>query len=191
MDVGIGVLMSSVRSNFRERHLASPETTVIRQHPFRIYFIIWNNIMTPVVVVVPQSLLHIFDATAWMHWHRVEATIAHYLTTFFAVMTTSVAIEVFFASHACSQCSEPFCLLTVADDEDAFSAFPVPVAAAKYQAVPLLRLTPVHDDACIVSFQLATPEPRMVKVIPRPNSVTIVIEYQVCFLTHNAVALGP
>ena len=126
-----------------------------------------------------------------MHRHRVEATIAHYLTTFFAVMTTFVAIEVVVASHASSQCSEPFCLLTVADDEDAFSAFPVSVATANDQVVPLVRLTPVHDDACIVSFQLATPEPRMVKVIPRPNFVTIVIEYQVCFLTLNAVALGP
>ena len=191
MDVGIGILMGSVGNDFRERHLASREATVICQHPFCIFFIFWNNPMTPVVEVVLQSLHHISDATAGMHWHRVEATIAHYLTTFFAVMTTSVAIDFVVAGHASSQGSVPFRFPAIADDEDAFSAFPVSVATAKNQVVPLVRLTPVHDDAGIVSFQLATPEPRMVKVIPRPNSVTIVIEYQVCFLTLNAVALGP
>ena len=126
-----------------------------------------------------------------MHWHRVEATIAHYLTTFFAVMTTSVAIDFVVAGHASSQGSVPFRFPAIADDEDAFSAFPVSVATAKKQVVPLVRLTPVHDDAGIVSVQLATPEPRMVKVIPRPNSVTCVVEDQVGFITYDPIARCP
>ena len=46
-------------------------------------------------------------------------------------------------------------------------------------------------DQCIVPLQLATPEPRMVKVVPRPNFVTVVIEKQMRFLSlHNIIFYG-